>query len=232
MAWATDAERSAGTRWDILYFAHRSAVARPAGAVWTLYKLLQPLQPLGQSWCVVQGFRCFGGALAALALSHRQLGDPRPSACRWRQKKVGDEAIGRSRGGLSTKINALVDNRGLPLRLTLAAGQVHDVNAVPELISGLPAADAVMDRAYDADWVIELIQATGATPHIPSKQNRKEQRTVDAKVYGERNWVERFFNKIKQFRRVATRYEKTARNYLAAIALASIRLWARFESTA
>ena len=132
---------------------------------------------------------------------------------------------------MSTKINALADGEGLPLRFTLAAGQVHDVNAVVELLKDLPEADVVADRGYDADWIIELILATLGVPHIPGRQNRDEPRSVDPEIYRGRNQIERLFSKLKQFRRIATRYEKLARNYLAAVSLAATRLWARFEST-
>lgn len=140
--------------------------------------------------------------------------------------------MGRSRGGVSTKINARVDGRGLPVRLTLTAGQAHDSRAVAELVHGLPPGrDVVADRSYDSRAVRALIEAAGARPQIPTPLRRRIQRSVDPTIYRQRNLVERFFNKLKHFRRIATRYEKTARNYLAAVFLAATRLWTRFEST-
>ena len=128
----------------------------------------------------------------------------------------------------------MVDDDGLPVRIVLTAGQAHDQRAVPELLKDLtPHCDVVADRAYDSDAVLDLIRQAGARAHIPSMSRRLVQRSVDPATYRERNLVERFFNKIKQFRRIATRFDKLARNYLAAVLLASTRLWLRaYESTA
>lgn len=98
---------------------------------------------------------------------------------------------------------------------------------------GLPAAhpapgDVAADRGYDARAILELIAARGGRGHIPTQRDRKVQRSVDPEVYRQRNLVERYFNKLKHFRKIATRYEKSARNYLAAVFLASSRLWTRF----
>ncbi len=114
----------------------------------------------------------------------------------------------------------------------LTAGQTHDLNAAPFLLAGLNSRDVVADRGYDADAILDLIRASGAKAHIPSKSTRLVQRSVDRRIYRLRNLVERFFNKLKHFRRIATRFEKLARNFLAAVALASARLWTRtYEST-
>jgi transposase len=101
------------------------------------------------------------------------------------------------------------------------------------LVEGVELAkDVVADRGYFAGSIIALIEATGATPHIPSQSNVRVRRVVDHHIYRQRNLVERFFNKLKHFRRIATRYDKLARNFLAAVALASTRLWIRhYEST-
>jgi transposase len=127
----------------------------------------------------------------------------------------------------------VVDAHGLPVRLLLTPGQASDKAAVPALIDGLkPARDTVADRGYDAHAILELLAAHGSIPHIPTQRDRKTQRSVDPGLYRRRNLIERFFNKLKHFRRVATRYDKLARNFLAAIHLASIRLWIRhYEST-
>jgi transposase len=99
------------------------------------------------------------------------------------------------------------------------------------LLAGLPAGDVVADRSYDAAWVRDHVRQLGSRAHIPSLSTRKAQHSVDLAIYRARNLVERFFNKLKHFRRIATRYDKTMRNYLAAILLAAVRLWTRFEST-
>jgi transposase len=138
-----------------------------------------------------------------------------------------------SLGGLSTKIHAVVDDDGLPIRIVLTAGQAHDQSVVPELLRDLmPGSDVVADRGYDSDAVLDLIRQAGARPHIPSLSRRLVRRSVDHAIYRQRNLVERFFNKLKHFRRIATRFDKLARNYLAAVLLASTRLWLRvYEST-
>jgi transposase len=121
-----------------------------------------------------------------------------------------------------------VDARGLPVRLLLTPGQASDKTTFPALVDGLRLADDVVaDRA-----IIDLIEASGAKAHIPSQSNVRVRRIVDLAVYRQRNLVERFFNKLKHFRRIATRYDKLARNFLAALLLASSRLWMRaYEST-
>lgn len=127
----------------------------------------------------------------------------------------------------------MVGGRGLPVRFVLTPGQASDKTTLPSLIEGLPLArDVVADRGYDARAVLELIAEHGARPHIPTQRDRRVQRSVDPKLYRQRNLVERFFNKLKHFRRVSTRYDKLARNFTAAVAIASIRLWLRYyEST-
>jgi transposase len=126
----------------------------------------------------------------------------------------------------------LVDHRGLPLRLALTPGQAHDVTAVRDLLDHSVRKSIVMgDKAYDADWVVELIERQGGRANIPFYANRKQRRAFNVKLYRKRNVIERFFNKLKHFRRIATRYEKTARNFLAFAAIAATRLWLKFEST-
>lgn len=107
------------------------------------------------------------------------------------------------------------------------------MGAVPQLLAGLPTPNTVVaDRGYDSNAVLELITRSGAQPNIPSCSRRLVRRTVDPEIYRQRNMVERFFCKLKQFRRVATRFDKLARNFLAAVLLASTRLWLRaYEST-
>ncbi len=134
--------------------------------------------------------------------------------------------MGRSRGGLTTKIHALVDRKGLPLRLLLTPGQAGDCPAARGLLDHLgPGSVLLADRAYDADWLRREIEARGAAPNIPSTANRTWSACFSKRLYRQRNRVERFFNRIKHFRRAATRYEKHAANFLAMLQLASIRLW-------
>jgi transposase len=150
-------------------------------------------------------------------------------------KKGGpDHCLGRSRGGLTTKIHVVVDAQGLPIRIGLTAGQAHDGQMAETLLDHLgPRTIVLADKAYDADRIRELIQEQGAAPNIPPKKNRKRKPCFSKRLYRERNLIERFFSKLKHFRRVATRYDKLAANFLAMVQLASIRLWLRaYESTA
>jgi transposase len=126
----------------------------------------------------------------------------------------------------------VVDAAGMPVRIVLSQGHSSDKTIAPMLIQGLkPDRDLVADRGYDARAIVELIESRGGRAHIPTCRDRKVQRSVDRELYRQRNLVERFFNKLKHFRRIATRYDKTARNFLAAVLLAAARLWIRFEST-
>jgi transposase len=147
------------------------------------------------------------------------------AACVARNKK---QSMGRSRGGLTSKIHAVVDTNGLPVRLGLTTGEAHDNRLAVKLLSRLKSGAMLLaDRGYDADWIRTLARQHGAWANIPPKRNRKEALCFSPYLYRARNLVERFFNKIKQCRRVATRYDKLAANYLAFIQLASIRLWLR-----
>jgi transposase len=142
--------------------------------------------------------------------------------------------MGRSRGGLTTKIHVLVDAKGLPFRFSLTPGQAHDTQAAATLLDALrPDSFVLGDKAYDADWIRAQIAAQGAAANIPDRSNRTRTHRFSSIIYRERNRVERFFNRLKHFRRIATRYEKLAANYLAMIKLAAVRIWLRtYESTA
>ena len=146
----------------------------------------------------------------------------------------GNQAIGRSRGGLTSKLHVVVDGKGLPLRLGITAGQAHDNQLCSSLLSGLARQTTVLaDRAFDADWIRALVNGQGGWANIPPKRNRRQPICFSPHLYRARNRIERFFNRIKHCRRIATRYDKLAANYLAFVQLASIRLWLRaYEFTA
>jgi putative transposase len=155
---------------------------------------------------------------------------PRPPACgRCAQGKRGADAqgLGRSRGGLSTKIHAATEALGLPLRLIGTPGQRNDIAFAHELIDGLAAQVAIADKGYDADHLAERIAAAGTEVVIPPRRNRTHRRAYDADLYKERNRIERFFSKLKQFRRVATRYDKLLANFMGFVKLAAIAIWLR-----
>ncbi len=140
--------------------------------------------------------------------------------------------MGRSRGGLTTKIHAMVDANGLPINLQLSEGQAYDGHSAFEMLDTLKAGDILLaDRAYDADALRQEIAAKGAFANIPPMPQRKTKPVFDKFLYRYRNLVERFFSKLKHFRAVATRYDKRDDNFLASIQLASIRLWLRFNES-
>ena len=106
----------------------------------------------------------------------------------------------------------------------MTPGQAADASQAKTLIDGLPAKVVIADKAYDSKAVVRSIESRGAEAVIPSLKNRKEQRAYDRDRYRDRNLVERFWYKAKQYRRIATRYEKTAKNYLAFVHVASIMI--------
>ncbi len=142
--------------------------------------------------------------------------------------------MGRSRGGLTTKIHALVDAEGRPVALELTAGQAHDGTAAESMLDILgDGAVLLADRAYDSNAIRAFATERGAWANIPARSNRKETFAFSKWLYRQRNLVERFFNKLKQFRGIATRYDKNPENFLAALKLASVRIWLRsYESAA
>jgi transposase len=111
---------------------------------------------------------------------------------------------------------------GNPVEFILTGGQEADINQGPALIEGHDAKAVIADKAYDGDDFVATIEASGAAAVIPPKKNRIFEREYDKHTYKERNLAERFINRIKQFRRVATRYEKTARNFLGFVYMAAI----------
>jgi transposase len=209
-------------------------VARFAGALRPAHHLLQPLCSLAKGWRL-------GSTDGGRQRRPRQANpDDRqhfhPGAPTSGDGKKGgpDHCLGRSRGGLTTKIHVVVDAQGLPIRIGLTAGQTHDGQIADQLLDRLaPRVIVLADKAYDADRIRALIEEQGATPNIAAKRNRKWKPCFSKRLYRERNLIERFFSKLKHFRRVATRYDKLAANFLAMVQLASVRLWMRaYESTA
>jgi transposase len=137
-------------------------------------------------------------------------------------KKDQDQAIGHSRGGLSTKIHALVDALGNPLAFLLTPGQAHDLAGADALLPHMAANRLIADKAFDADQrVRQPLAAAGKAAVIPPRDHRRSAPDFDPEIYQMRHLIENFFCKLKQFRAIATRYDKTARNFLAAINLAA-----------
>jgi putative transposase len=140
-------------------------------------------------------------------------------------RSKGRLRFGRSRGGLSTKIHAASDALGNPVRLIGSPGQRNDIAFAHALIEGFAPDVTIADKGYDADHLCAKIAEGGGQPVIPPKRNRTFKRAYDVELYKERNIIERFFNKLKQFRRVATRYDKLLNNFMGFVKLAAIAIW-------
>lgn len=128
---------------------------------------------------------------------------------------------------MSTKIHMAVRGLGCPVRFTLTAGQRGDCPQAYALIDGLPAKVVMADTAYDADRLRQVIADKDALAVIPNNPSRAQKHPIDKHLYAQRHLVECCFSKLKQFRRVATRFEKTAKNYLAVVTIAATILWIR-----
>ena len=136
--------------------------------------------------------------------------------------------MGRSRGGLTTKIHALVDANGLPFALKLTEGQAHDGRSASDLLGQITAGQTLLaDRGYDSDALRRALKERGAWANIKPMPNRVNVPSFSPFLYRYRNLVERFFSKLKHYRAIATRYEKHAANYLALVKLAATRIWLR-----
>ncbi len=114
---------------------------------------------------------------------------------------------------------------GNPLRLILTGGQVADVTQGAALVSGIQTAAVTADKGYDSDELVETIEATGALANIPPRSNRNNKRPVVWHRYKARHLVECFFNRLKQFRRIATRYDKLAQRFASFVALTASAIW-------
>jgi transposase len=147
-----------------------------------------------------------------------------PSRLGWSQRG-GSEAIGASRGGLSTKIHAVVDANGAPIAFAITEGQTHEMTMAAHLLEDACETVVIADRGYDADSLIEGLRYRHCTVVIPPRSNRKRRRRFDRQVYRQRFRVECFFQRLKRFRRIGTRYDKRATNFLGMILLAAIALW-------
>ena len=120
---------------------------------------------------------------------------------------------------MSTKIHAAADALGNPVRLIGSPGQRNDIAFAHQLIEGFAAPVTIADKGYNADHLCDKIAESGEEPVIPPKRNRTFKRPYDAELYKERNVIERFFSKLKQFRRVATRYNKLLANFMGFVNL-------------
>ena len=187
---------------------------------------VQTLLALGRQGSLAGAFRPTlrrRGLRRSLSRQHDSAGAP---TCGRGTKKNGQQSIGRSRGGLSTKIHAAVDGLGNLARFRLTGGQRHDITEAENLIEGMQNVGAVVaDKAFDAASLLTRIAAMKASAVIPPKANRKAFRSYDKHVYKSRNLIERFFARLKQFCRVATRYDKLDIRFEAFISITAALIW-------
>lgn len=201
-------------------------MARSAGGIWHVEHGLSALFALGKERRVVS-YPGAGKRGPGPRKRHHRRDDYSGAPARSRRKRGAEaQAIGRSRGGPTTKIHIAVDALGNPLRLILTPGQAHDSTQAEALIDGFVAEHVIADKAYDTDRIRAYL-AFRADAVIPSRATRRDPPPYDEHLYKERHLVECFINKIKHFRRVATRYDKTAAAFLGFVAVASFMVWLR-----
>ncbi len=143
--------------------------------------------------------------------------------CRRRKRGAFAQAIGRTKGGRNTKIHALSDEQCWPLAFYLTPGQTADIKGAVMLARHLPRARYLLaDKAYDADHWRAFLLRQNIQPVIPNRTNRKQPYDFDEQRYRDRNGIERMFGRLKDFRRVAMRYDKNADNFMAGLCLAAL----------
>jgi transposase len=192
--------------------------------VWPLHHRLQPLQPLVPSAVLGRA----AGSAGHRRGGHQEHGD-RLHLCQgaalglWRKRGARTQAIGPSRGGQTTKVHALTDTVGRPYALTLTPGNVSDITVAPALLEQAKGARHVLaDKGYDADDLRRRLRQVRAAPVIPGRANRRHKPVLDKARYKERHLIENAFCRLKDWRRVATRYDKLAANFLSGVVLATL----------
>lgn len=221
--------------WDFLDRPDGFSVARLAGRVREMVQCLPPVPALDPGRAVGTDPRSAERKpdRARRAPDDRQHRYPRPSSGSGRKRGTPQQGFGRSRGGFTTKIHLRVNGAGLPMRSDITPGQTSDYLGFDLVMDdNLPEPRVLLaDRGYDADRVRKTMEDRNVVPVIPMRKSRKLRVAIDRKLYRLRNLVERCFNKLKNARRVATRYDKTAESFLGFIDITSIRLWLRHLST-
>ena len=197
------------------------------GCLWSADHRLQSLQPLEPPRALGSDLRRTGRS-GGSRRGHQYRLDRRPGASlgAWRKRGAKVQGIGRSRGGPTTKIHALTDGCGRAVALLLTPGNCADISAAPSLLAARSAPKRLIaDRGYDANSLRNSLQAQQTEAVIPSTTARKRPIPYDRQAYRQRNRIERAFCSLKDFRRIATRYDKLARNFLAAVEIAAVILW-------
>ena len=230
-------------QWHSVGGAHRCPLARLARTIWPLAYGSQSFLPVAGKGVVA----ATPGAVAAAGRCHWRVGvgstfrgwhrGSGPSTRRWSQKGGGDQALGRSQGGFGTKVHLRVEGKGKPVAFVLTPGQQHEARVFEELMTlgwvqrngrGHPRIRPQRvcgDKGYSSRKIRAYLRRRGIRYTIPRKMNERRTGPFDKALYRLRNLVERTINRLKQLRRIATRYEKRADNYLAMLHIGSILLW-------
>ena len=216
---------------------NRRALARYARTVRQLEFGLRTLHALEQAGRVGCGVRNAGesGPSRRQGTCHRYHDRAGAPTCGRRKRgNQAREALGRSRGGFSTKIHLRTNAKGDPLTFDVTGGEAHEVKGYDTLMKlhDVDPDRLLGDKGYDSDEIRDDLVERGIEPVIPPRSNRKTQIEYDREAYKRRNLIERCVNRLKQFRRIATRYEKTARAYLSMLCIAAARLWIKTVNTA
>ena len=197
-----------------------------ARALRAVHDGLQSVQSLVATRDLEADFRHAGIEIARQSLSDRQHDRESPSRGQRRKRGEKNQAIGVSRGGRSTKIHALVNGKGRPLNFVVTGGQVHDNQVVADVLdTPKPPLAVTADKAYDSQGVRQEIKDEGDLPVIPSRSNALKNAFCPKRIYRRRHKIENYFCRTKDWRRIATRYDKLARNFLAATALGGALYW-------
>src|SRR6266513_1265739 len=211
-AWSGHWGQAANDERHSLGVAHGRAVARPARTIWQVEFGLRALHPLEQARGVGCGIRDAGGPWASRrrGTCHRFHDCAGAPTCRRRKRgNQNREALGRSRGGFSTKIHLRTNGKGNPLTFDVTGGEAHEVKGYDALMQlhEIDPAKLIGDKGYDSDGIRNDLAERGIKPVIPPRSNRKAPIEYDREAYKRRNLIERCVNRLKQFRRIATRYE-------------------------
>lgn len=191
---------------------------RPAQDAVQSFCALEPQGRIQQDFC--RSCRTTGQAGAIDDRRHASQGAPHGSQPA--KKGALSRCIGRTKGGLNSKLHAVCDERGRPIAMALTEGQASDYKGAALLLPVLPKAKTILaDRGYDADWFRAALMEKGITPCIPPRKNRKTPITYDKELYKQRHKVENMFGRLKDWRRIAMRYDRCAHTFFSAICIAA-----------
>lgn len=225
----TEKRRSGTGRCDAMDFQNGSPMEGPSRILWSMENCLQQFPALAGRWSVGKYPQESESRFRFTVANHGGFDQCKSASAQcWCKKGAdNDQAIGRSRGGLTTKVHAAVDEKGRPVKLLLSRGNLNDITLAPRLVDGLTLAKCFVlaDKGYDSSDFVQLIEDSGGSAVIPPRSNARNPREYDKEMYKRRNLVERFFNRMKQFRRFATRYEKTAKSFLSLVHFVAVFVW-------